>query len=144
MTLSDSWFDALSDNEDGTFTFISGRTDIEAFVDSHKFPNRIEVTWKYQADEKGLPVDDQEAEQMETVGDLLRKKMEKDKLAILTGVYTGQGERILVFIARNVNAFGQRLNEALAEYPQLPLSIYCELDPENQEYREMQELKEED
>lgn len=141
MVLTDNWFTALSDNEDGTFTFISGRTGIEAFVDSHKFPQRIEVTWTYSADEKGLPVNDQEAEQMEEVGDLLRQKMEKDKLAILTGIYTGQGQRIYVFIARNVDAFGRRLNEALADYPQLPLSLYVEHDPDNQEYREMQELK---
>lgn len=141
MVLTDNWFTALSDNEDGTFTFISGRTGIEAFVDSHKFPQRIEVTWTYSADEKGLPVNDQEAEQMEEVGDLLRQKMEKDKLAILTGVYTGQGQRIHVFIARNVEAFGRRLNEALADFPQLPLSLYVEHDPDNQEYHEMQELK---
>ena len=53
MRLTDNWFTALSENEDGTFTFISGRTGIDEFINSHKLRERIEVVWTYQADAKG-------------------------------------------------------------------------------------------
>ena len=48
------------------------------------------------------------AEKMEEVQEVLRKAMEKDKLSILTGVYTGGGERIWVYYTRTVRVFGER------------------------------------
>ena len=144
MQLSDKWFDAIAENEDGTFTYISGRKDIDNFINSKKMKERIEVTWSYEKDERGVPANDKEAEIMEAVQDRLQHAMEKDKLAILTGVYTGGGKREWIFIARNTQAFGERLNEALAGLPQLPISIYAEMDPDNEEYKEMLELREEE
>ncbi len=141
MILTDNWFTALSENEDGTYTFISGRTNIDAFIASGKLRQRLEVVWNYESDEKGLPADDKEAQLMEEVGDKLRAAMEKDKLAVVTGVYTGQGKRETNFICRNLEAFGQRLNDTLAEYPQLPIVINAYDDPENEEYKELLELK---
>ena len=82
------------------------------------------------------------AEKMEEVQEVLRKAMEKDKLSILTGVYTGGGERIWVYYTRTVRVFGERLNEALAPFEMLPISIYTEVDPEWEEYLDMYEMKE--
>lgn len=67
--------------------------------------------------------------------------MEKDKLAIQTSVYTGGGEKIWVYYTRTVRVFGERLNEALKDFEQLPITIYTELDPEWEEYRDMYEMK---
>jgi len=141
MQLTDNWFTALSENEDGTFTFISGRTNIDEFVNSRKLRERLEIIWNYTPDERGLPANDQEAQLMEEVGDKLRAAMEKDKLAIVTGIYTGQGKRETNFICRNIAAFGERLNNTLAEYPQLPIVINAYDDPDNEEYRELLDLK---
>ena len=113
-------------------------------LSSGKIKQRVEVTWKYEADSKGMPAIDKEAQIMEAVEERLRKAMEKDKLGILTGIYTGQGKRDWVFIIRNLNAFGERLNDALAGLPQLPIEIYAEDDPENEEYKSLLELKGED
>lgn len=144
MVLTDNWFTALSENEDGSITFISGRSGIDEFIKSGKMKQRVEVTWKYEADAKGMPANDKEAQIMEAVEERLRKAMEKDKLAILTGIYTGQGKRDWIFIARNLNAFGERLNDALQGLPQLPIEIYAEDDPKNEEYKALLEIKGED
>jgi len=141
MQLTDNWFTALSENEDGTYTFISGRTGIEEFVKSRKLRERLEIIWNYTPDAKGLPANDEEAQLMEEVGDKLRAAMEKDKLAIVTGIYTGQGKRETNFICRNIEAFGQRLNDTLASYPQLPIIVNAYDDPDNEEYRELLDLK---
>ena len=68
-------------------------------------------------------------------------RKEKDKLAIQTSVYTGGGEKIWVYYTRTVRVFGERLNEALKDFEQLPITIYTELDPEWEEYRDMYEMK---
>lgn len=141
MKLSDKWFTALSENEDGSYTFISGRSDIDEFINSGKLKERVEVTWTYEKDEKGMPAIDKEAQIMEAVEERLRTALEKDKLAILTGIYTGQGKREWVFITRSTAAFGERLNDALAGLPQLPITIYAEQDPDNEEYKSLLDIR---
>lgn len=138
MKLTDEWFTAIAESETNNRTiFISGRYHIDEFKESGKFPFRAEVTWHYSPDTKGMP-DEKSAELMENVLIALKKAMEKDKLAILTGVYTGDNERNMIFYTRNVAAFGNKLNEALIPFEKLPISIYTENDPEWNEYAEMQ------
>ena len=121
MRLSDVWFTALSENESGQMITVYGRDELNEFTESGKFKERVEITWKYEAVEEAL-----------------RKAMEKkDKLAILTGVYTGGGEKVWVFYTRTVRVFGERLNEALAPFELLPISIYTEMDPDWEEYKDM-------
>ena len=140
MKLSNEWFTALSEDEEGHLITVSGRNELTEFVQSGKFKERVEITWKYEGDEKGMPGEEL-AEQMETVEETLKKAMEKDKLSILTAVYTGAGEKIWVFYTRTVRVFGERLNEALASFELLPISIYTEVDPEWEEYLDMYEMK---
>lgn len=141
MKLTDVWFTALSEAENGKMVFINGRDQIQEFIKSGKFKERAEIYWKYEGDVKGMP-DDHTAKLMEEVQAALQKAMEKDKLSILTGVYTGDNERTMVFITRNVPAFGERLNSALADFDLLPITIYTEKDPLNEEYQEMYQMKE--
>lgn len=140
MRLSNEWFTALSENEVGDLVTVYGRDELTEFIQSGKFKERVEITWKYEGDEKGMPADSL-AEQMENVQEALKKAMEKDKLSILTAVYTGGGEKIWVFYTRTVRIFGERLNEALSLFELLPISIYTELDPEWEEYLDMYEMK---
>lgn len=141
MKLSNEWFTALSENENGQLVTVSGREELTEFVKSGKFKERAEITWKYDGDDKGMP-SDALAEKMEEVQETLRKAMEKDKLSILTGIYTGSGEKVWFYYTRTVRVFGERLNEALASFELLPLSIYTEVDPEWEEYLDMYEMKE--
>ncbi|RHJ85348.1 DUF695 domain-containing protein [Parabacteroides sp. AM08-6] len=141
MKLSNEWFTALSESENGRLITISGRDELTEFVQSGKFKERVEITWKYEGDDKGMPTEAQ-AEKMEEIQEILRKAMEKDKLSILTGVYTGGEEKIWVYYTRTTRVFGERLNEVLAPFEQFPLTIYTEVDPEWGEYLDMYEMKE--
>lgn len=140
MKLSNEWFTALSENESGQLVTVSGRDELIEFVQSGKFKERVEITWKYEGDDKGMP-SEALAEQIEEVQEVLKKAMEKDKLAILTSVYTGGGEKIWVYYTRTARVFGERLNEVLAVFALLPISIYTEVDPEWEEYLDMYEMK---
>ena len=131
----------LSVKGEGQMLWITGRDDIEAFKSSGKFKERAEVTWKYSPDSKGLP-SNEEALRMGEVENVLRRAMEKDKLSILTGIYTGGGERVWVYYTRTTRVFGERLNAVLEPFDLLPISIYTEIDPDWEEYTGMYELKE--
>lgn len=142
MRLTQNWRTALLENEAGHMITVRGRDDLQEFIRSGKLKERAEITWHYTADPGGMP-SEATAKQMEVVEETLQKVMEKDKLAILTGVYTGGEEKVWVFYARTVRVFGERLNEALAPFELLPITIYTELDPDWEEYRAMFELVEE-
>ena len=134
MKLGDVWFSAIAEAENSDrMIVVSGRTEIEPFIQSGKFKERVEITWKYEADSKGMP-NETTGKLMEEVQTVLKQAMEKDKLAIFTGV----------FYTRNIPAFGRMLNETLAPFETLPLTIYTEKDPEWNEYREMCELQDQD
>lgn len=142
MKLSDVWFTALSQNEEGQIITISGRDELDEFIQTGKYKGRVEITWKYDGDEKGMP-SESVGELMESVEETLRKAMEKkDKLAIMTSIYTGGNEKVWVFYTRTVRVFGERLNEALASFELLPISIYTEVDNDWEEYKDMYEMKE--
>ena len=139
MKLSDNWFTTVTESDNGAVMFVSGRDEVDAFMESGKLRERVEITWPYESDAQGMPTEE-ESMRMEAPQEALRKAMEKDKLAILTGIYTGDGARTWVFYTRNIPAFGERLNQALAPFEQLPITIYTEKDAEWNEYREMRTL----
>lgn len=130
----------MAENDNQMPIFIAGRDDINLFKESGKFKERVEIYWKYTPSHNNMPSDD-ESRLMEEVMNSLQNAMEKDKLAILTGVYTGDCERTMVFYARTSKVFGERLNQALEQYPQLPIELYVEIDTEWCEYTEMCEIK---
>lgn len=120
--------------------FITGRDDIEEFRNCKKLKERVEIYWKYDATSNGMP-SEKDADMMNKAQEAIRAAVEKDKLAILTGVYTGNNERTMVFYARTAKVFGERLNDALKEFPLLPITLYVEKDPDWNEYAEMLEIR---
>jgi hypothetical protein len=140
MRLSNEWFTALSEDETGHLVTVSGRDNLMEFVNSGKFKERVEITWKYEGDDNGMP-SEALAEKMETVQETLRKAMEKDKLAILTEVCTGAGEKLWIYYTRTTRVFGERLNDVLMPFELLPITIYTEVDPDWEEYLDMYEMK---
>lgn len=136
MKLSDKWFTALSEAESGGLVFVTGRLELEEFRLSRKLKVRVDIRWPYQHDDEGMP-SEQDAELIAELEPLLRKAMERDKLAILTGNYTGGGEKNWIWYTRHLPTFGERLNAVLAPYPTLPLDIHCEEDEDWEEYLDM-------
>ncbi len=137
LKISKEWWTAPAEGENGELILVTGRRDIENVIETGLFNDRAEVTWKYEPDKNGMP-DYKTSSLMEEVQDALEDAFDKDPVAVLTGVYTGVGERNWIFYTRSVNIFGKKLNEALAPFDLLPISIYVEKDAEWNEYREMQ------
>lgn len=143
MKLSDHWFTSLSEDESGRLIFITGRLDLDLFRTSGKLRIRVEITWPYRSDDEGMPLE-ADATLIAEIEPLLRKAMERDKLAILTGNYTGAGQKVWVWYTRHLPSFGQRLNEVLQPYETLPLDIHCEEDDTWDEYRSMLAMQSQD
>lgn len=134
------WWTAPAEGENGGLVIVSGRSDIGAFRTNPRFGIRVEVSMNYTADSKGMP-DRASAATLEQVHDRLTEAFRKDPVAVMTGVFTGEGLRDWVFYTLSTNIFGRKLNEALADMPVLPLTVRCENDPDWEAYDEMDSMR---
>lgn len=138
---NDSWWTAPAESDDGQLIMVTGRRDVARFRSNPRYSIRIEVSWKYDtSDPSGMP-DTETSQLMEQAQEALQAVLKKDPIAVLTGIFTGDGRRDWVFYATSTHIFGRKLNEALASLPLLPLEIYCENDPSWSAYDEMAEAE---
>lgn len=132
--MSDIWWTAPTEAENGNTILVTGRDDVDRFRASGKHVYRVEVTWRY--DGGGMP-GRAEAELMEQATDALQAALRRDKVAVMTGIYTGDGQRDWVFYTKSLPVFNTILNRALADLPALPIVIEAYSDPDWAEYSEM-------
>ena len=118
---------------------VTGRDYMDDIIAKGKFKYRVTVGWDYERRSDGMPCD-ADAEMMEKATDALQKEFGKDKVAYMTGIYTGDGRRDWIFYTTNLNIFGKVFNRALENLDAMPLSIEAEEDPDWAEYREMKEI----
>ncbi|MCM1349383.1 MAG: DUF695 domain-containing protein [Firmicutes bacterium] len=140
MENSGQWWTSPQESENGNLVLVTGRKDVDKFRNNKKFSIRVEVTWNYEPLPDGMP-DLPTSQMFEKVTDALLDAFRKDPVAVMTGIFTGDGQRNWIFYTLSTNIFGKKLNEALKELPTLPLEIYCENDPEWAEYMEMAEAE---
>ncbi|MCM1517830.1 MAG: DUF695 domain-containing protein [Pseudoflavonifractor sp.] len=141
MKISSDWWTSPTESESGRLIMVTGRRGLENVIASGKYDVRVEITWRYQGDRTGMP-DMPTSTLMEAVNDALEQTFKKDPVAIVTGIYTGDDERNWILYTKNQHIFNRRLNEALAPFDLLPITIYAENDPDWNEYREMCDLAE--
>lgn len=126
----------LESAQSGNLVMGTIRNNVEKFISNPRFRFRVEVSWSYNPASKGMP-DEQTSELMEKVQEALENAFKKDPVAVLTGIYTGESVRDLVFYTLSLHIFQRKFNEILAPFPTLPLTFEAEEDPEWDEYRSM-------
>ena len=136
LTISDDWWTAPAEGDSGRLILVTGRRGMDKVIATGLYRYRVEVTWHYEGDEKGLPAY-ADSKIMEEVTDALNECFKRDPVAIQTGIYTGDNERNWVFYTRSLHIFQRKFNEVMAPFPTLPLEFEAEEDPEWQEYCEM-------
>ena len=141
LKIGNEWWTSPTESETGALIMVTGRQGVEPVIATEKYNDRIEITWKYTPDKNGMP-DFKTSSLMEQVTDALDNAFAKDSAAVMTGIYTGDGERNWVFYTLNPKKFQYMLNDALKDFELLPITLYAEKDPEWNEYREMKDLSE--
>jgi hypothetical protein len=136
LIISDDWWTAPAEGDNGRLILVTGRRGMDNVIATGLYRYRVEVTWAYDGDAKGLPAF-ADSKIMEEVTDALNESFKRDPVAIMTGIYTGDGERNWVFYTRSLHIFQRKFNEVMTPFPMLPLAFDAEGDPDWQEYREM-------
>ena len=116
--------------------FLLVRKELAPHLETGKYPYRIEIRWDYEGDLRGMPTDAVGMD-MEAFEAALLPALERNKLALLAYSCTGEGVKEWVYYTRNLKAFGETLNMALADLPQFPLSFKADEDREGALFKEV-------
>lgn len=138
MKYTDKWWSYPAESDSGKTIIVTGRDQVDEYRESGKYIYRITVSWDYHSLPNGMPEED-EAKLMEEVTDALNDAFKKDRVAIMTGIYTGDGRRDWVFYTKNLKIFSIVFNKALEELPTIPIVIDAEEDSGWEEYLHMRE-----
>lgn len=138
MKYTDKWWSYPAEGESGKTVIVTGRDCVDDFRASGKYIYRIDVSWNYDALPDGMPQDD-DARRMEEATDALAEAFKKDRVAVMTGIYTGDGRRDWVFYTKNLKIFSHVFNKALEPLPAMPIVIDAEEDSGWEEYRHMRD-----
>jgi len=132
-----SWLTApFESNISGNLVMGTIKTGIDKFIENPRFKYRVEVAWSYSPSQKGMP-SETDGQLMEEVAEAIENVLKADPVAVLTGIYTGDGERTLIFYTLSLHIFQRKFNEALASFPTLPLKFEAFEDPDWEEYLQM-------
>ena len=138
MKVTDKWWSYPAEGESGKTVIVTGRDKIDEFRVSGKYIYRIDISWNYESLPDGMP-DESDSRLMEKMTDALNTAFKKDKVAVMTGIYTGDGRRDWVFYTKNLKIFSIVFNKALEDLPTVPIVIDASQDSEWEEYMHMRE-----
>lgn len=137
--MKDEWFTMPTTDDEGHTIIVTGRLEVEAYRSRERNNIRVEVTLPYTPEGPlGFP-DEATSELLEKITESFQAELKGKNTALLTGIYTGGGQRNWVFYTFSTDSFNGFLNRSLAAFPLLPLSIYAENDPGWAEYDEMRQ-----
>jgi hypothetical protein len=113
------------------------RNDIPPDAQPAKYPNAIEMHWKYAPDAKGLPSEKvvSQIAKLEATLD----PIQGDRVGYLMMIVTGAGERTWLWYVSDPKAFAASLNHLIPGHP-FPITLSAAgKDPDWKTYRAMRE-----
>ena len=130
---SDAWNLAEGESK-GQPTLIRYRPNLEEHLGDQRYPRRLTMTWDFDTNSSGMPPG-QMADEMRDFEDALDAALDPERLAILAFIHTHGGSRRWHYYLADVDAVGQRINEALSHKPKFPIELAVEDDPDWHEMR---------
>jgi len=135
LPLDSAWISALVEVEDRPL-LIRIRSEIDAVVGHPGFANLLRVTWDYEANDSGLPEDDDLAAMTRCETDL-ETALEQGGCGLMTHVLTGDGLRQWVFYVADLEHAAERINAVLPRDTPYPIELAAASDPDWSEYGEL-------
>ncbi|MBQ9576543.1 MAG: DUF695 domain-containing protein, partial [Muribaculaceae bacterium] len=85
LIISDDWWTAPAEGDNGNLILVTGRRSMGNVIETGLYRYRVEVTWPYEGDDKGLPIYT-DSKVMEEVTDALNESFDRDPVAVMTGI----------------------------------------------------------
>ena len=125
--VEDTWATA-NGSIDGRPSTVRYRPGLSNTLGHPALPRRLLITWEYGDDgESGLPRDETALHAFERA---LHDALDRDRTAVLAFVFTHLGVREWHYYVDDLEVVGDKINDALAEQPDLPISIKAFDDPQ--------------
>jgi len=123
--------------KDSDLLLLKVRNEVPPDAQPAKYPNAIEMHWKYTPDDKGMPSPKvvTQIAKFEAAVD----PIQGDHLGYLMMIVTGKGERTWLWYVADAKAFAKELNHLIPGHP-FPITLNAAAkEPDWKTYREMRE-----
>lgn len=134
ITEEDLWTGGEGENEEGLPFLLRYRNNLQHFVETGNYNTGLIILWNYTSEDDSLMAGTEEMGLMQKVEDTLVAALEDDLQAVLAFVFTGLNQREWHWYTTDPEESGKRINDALAEFDELPIELSAEEDPEWTEY----------
>lgn len=122
----DTWATA-NGSIDGRPSTVRYRPGLLSTLGHPELPRRLLITWEYGDDgESGLPRDEAKLLALERT---LHDALDRERTAVLAFVFTHLGMREWHYYVGDLDIVDDKINDALADNPDLPISIKAFDDP---------------
>lgn len=134
--LPGEWLSEAAENNDGTgMVLVSVRTDIDKMRRKGKHVYWVQVSLSYDALANGMPTAGA-GEVLARVTEELAATFDRDPVAMLTVITTGDGLRQWDFYTASLHIFQRKFNEALEGLDALDLQFEAAMDPDWESYHQ--------
>ena len=124
---NDAW-NTAEGKMNGRPSLIRFRPNLKGHLGNPKYPKRLTIFWDYGDDElTGMPTSEQ-IDEMKVFEDALVNALDPGLFGIFAFAYTSAGTREWHFYVNKVSEIQYRINQALAEFPKLPIELQIEDD----------------
>jgi len=132
----DTWI-GIEGMDNGNPFLIRARENLNSFMKSGLYPNRLDILWPYLSRDKSLMPDDRDQRLMTKVENSFVPDLEVDNQAILAFVTTGNNQKVWYLYSMNVEETLKRINKSLSRFEKIPIQIFSNPDPDWQEYNDI-------
>ncbi len=138
MKIPDIWWSCPTEADNGNRIIVTGHDGLEEVRRSGKYRFRLEVSLKYDSLPDGMPERNVE-DDLDKLTESFHTALKRDTAVVLTGIYTGDGQRDWIFYTTSLFIFQKVFNRALEGMESFPFLIEAYEDPDWEEYEQMRE-----
>lgn len=109
---------------------VRGRMQMERYCKDIQYRFKVELFWNKQPDHA------YDEDMTEKIEEQLMLVMEMDETAFLVMVTEDDTQYIFTWYTSSLQTFGERMNQCLSGFPQLPISVFSMEDPGWERYVE--------
>ena len=135
----DAW-NTAEGKRNGEVSLIRYRPNLEHFLGNPDYSQRLVIIWDFsQNNSNGMPSNEQ-SDDMRNFEDVIVNALDPDRSGILVLVLTNAGMREWHYYIKDISEVGNRINNALSEFPKLPINLQVEEDQNWGELKTVYEL----
>ena len=107
-----NWFNYRFNDEEGNVVFLRGKDDLDKFISSGEYSQRLEIAYRFKGNEKTMLPDETTLGRMDNLEHKFEKEFAREGKAVLALSFTGKNRRVWYVYTSDVHSAIVAINMA--------------------------------